>query len=367
MTRPIDEPGSADTALNRRKPRALSMESSSPSKENSDTYTGPNGVSFGDVAAKDHGRLGALRVHADHLRVLAMRNWCTRAFALVIVGLLALLAFSTTYGWIMTVEPCEMAGRTLKFIAKSDRHIDGKPPVFPKVVHQQWKTDKIPEGSTQEMWRGLWKQHFPEPEYTYMLWTDETQRELIKNHFPFFLDTYDNYRFNIQRADAVRYFILYMYGGIYADLDYEPLTNFYDYLPKDRVALVESPYQYNEYLQNSLMSSPLHDPFWNHTFAVLMKDASAPVLSSTGPVFLDNMIKTAKHPYWALPCENFQRLPMGETQNSHFISQLHREVLGRLAPIKSCGYYANTQCHFAKHHNTATYLKDTGVIQLIWV
>lgn len=354
-------------ALNRRKNRGLSMESNTPSKGNSESFSLPNGASFGDVAGKDKGNFGALRVHAQHLKVIAMRNWCTRGIALVLLGVVAMFIFSSTYGWMFTVEPCDMAARTLKVMGKSNRHISGKPAEFPKVIHQQWKTDEIPAGSTQEMWRALWKKHFPEPEYTYILWTDETQRELIANHYPFFLTTYDSYRFNIQRADAVRYFILYMYGGVYADLDYEPLTNFWEYLPKDRVSLVESPYQYNEYLQNSLMSSPIHDPFWNHTFARLIQDASAPVLSSTGPVFLDNMIKTAVHPYWALPCENFQRLPMGETQHAHFISKLHREVLGRLAPIKSCGWYTDPQCHFAKHHNTATYLKDTGVIQLMWV
>ena len=37
--------------------------------------------------------------------------------------------------------------------------------------------------------------------------------------YPWFLETFDNYQFPIQRADAIRYFVLAHYGGIYIDLD----------------------------------------------------------------------------------------------------------------------------------------------------
>lgn len=50
-------------------------------------------------------------------------------------------------------------------------------------------------------------------------WTDASARDFISQHFPWFVDTWDNYPFPIQRADAIRYFILYHYGGIYLDLD----------------------------------------------------------------------------------------------------------------------------------------------------
>lgn len=33
------------------------------------------------------------------------------------------------------------------------------------------------------------------------------------------MDIWDNYAFPIQRADAIRYFVLYHYGGIYLDMD----------------------------------------------------------------------------------------------------------------------------------------------------
>jgi len=37
--------------------------------------------------------------------------------------------------------------------------------------------------------------------------------------YPWFLETFDGYVYPIQRADAIRYFVLYYFGGIYIDLD----------------------------------------------------------------------------------------------------------------------------------------------------
>jgi len=42
---------------------------------------------------------------------------------------------------------------------------------------------------------------------------------LIGVRYPWFLETWDSYPFPIERADAIRYFALVHYGGIYIDLD----------------------------------------------------------------------------------------------------------------------------------------------------
>src|ERR1700761_5206189 len=41
----------------------------------------------------------------------------------------------------------------------------------------------------------------------------------IANEYPHFLATYDGYRYPVQRVDALRYFLMRHYGGIYMDLD----------------------------------------------------------------------------------------------------------------------------------------------------
>lgn len=51
------------------------------------------------------------------------------------------------------------------------------------------------------------------------LWTDASSREFIATEYPWFLEAFDGYKFPIQRADAIRYFVLAHFGGTYIDLD----------------------------------------------------------------------------------------------------------------------------------------------------
>jgi len=44
-------------------------------------------------------------------------------------------------------------------------------------------------------------------------------RDFIETEYPWFLHTYDHYRYPVQRVDAVRYFLMLHYGGIYMDFD----------------------------------------------------------------------------------------------------------------------------------------------------
>ena len=99
---------------------------------------------------------------------------------------------------------------------------------------------------------------------------------------------------------------------------------------------------------------------------MLLEKHNQPVLHATGPMFLDSVLQKNEFPVYALPCENFQRLPYNQRKHSPFLSQLHREVLGRLYPMKGCGKFTDLKCQFARHHNTATYLADTGLINLLW-
>lgn len=84
-------------------------------------------------------------------------------------------------------------------------------PSLPKIIHHQWKNSSVP--SKYMKWYKQWKIHFPEPEYQHILWTDESMHDLIKNHYGWFLETYEKYDKPIKRADAARYFILHYMGG----------------------------------------------------------------------------------------------------------------------------------------------------------
>jgi mannosyltransferase OCH1-like enzyme len=92
-------------------------------------------------------------------------------------------------------------------------------PVIPRILHQTWKTTDIPDEwqACVESWKTL------HPQWQYKLWTDDTGRWFIQNHYPDFLNIYDAFSYNIQRADAIRYCLLHAFGGVYVDLDMECL------------------------------------------------------------------------------------------------------------------------------------------------
>lgn len=316
-----------------------------------------------DVSKIGFGNLRGAPARTLQHRLQASLRW----LALAITGLLLLNVIYLSFAWLFFVDPCVVARDTHDRLQQEVRVgiTDArKPHGIPKIIHQQWKNDIVPAGDFTK-YHNMWKTLYPEPEYTHMLWTDESARELIKNEFSWFLEAYDNFYMNIQRADAARYFVLYKYGGLYADLDYEPFTNFWEHIPEDRVSLIESPYKINEEVQNSLMAGPKGDPFWNITFKIMYeRRKSHKVLSSTGPSMVDEAMRRSPHPTWfhVLPCENFHRIPLGEAgKNAPGISRLARAVMAYSPLVKTCGnWQRKDDCHFGLHHNAVSYMSNMG-------
>ncbi|KAH3835880.1 hypothetical protein DPMN_109248 [Dreissena polymorpha] len=100
-----------------------------------------------------------------------------------------------------------------------------------------------------------------------MFWTDETARQLIQAMYPDFIVVWDNYRNNVNKADALRYCVLYEFGGIYADLDFEclrpldPVTREYAAIfplePFEHSALrYNIPFLLNNAIEESLLEAP---------------------------------------------------------------------------------------------------------------
>jgi mannosyltransferase OCH1-like enzyme len=105
-----------------------------------------------------------------------------------------------------------------------------------------------------------WKKQFPNPHFTYKLWDDSDLKGLIIDKEPQLLEIYNGYHRNICRIDLARYVILYHYGGIYADMDFECLKNFYHNLKPNTAYIVASPKTHPS--NNALMCSNVKNPFW---------------------------------------------------------------------------------------------------------
>ena len=61
--------------------------------------------------------------------------------------------------------------------------------------------------------------------YEYKLWDLKDCENLIEKEFPEYLQLWNDFRYDIQRCDFIRYCILYKYGGLYLDCDIRPMKN----------------------------------------------------------------------------------------------------------------------------------------------
>jgi len=91
--------------------------------------------------------------------------------------------------------------------------------------------------------------------------------------------------------------MLFLHGGLYADMDVEALDNPFPHLPAG-VSIVASPYVENEKHQNSLMASPAGHPFWRALAAEAVRRRAAPKLyrttwQLTGSQLLDAVVLPA--------------------------------------------------------------------------
>ncbi|KZO98031.1 glycosyltransferase family 32 protein [Calocera viscosa TUFC12733] len=155
---------------------------------------------------------------------------------------------------------------------------------IPRILHQTWKDETLPEKwvNVSQGCRELM------PDYEYMLWTDASSREFIAEHYPWFLDTFDGYPYVIQRADTIRYFVLYHYGGTYLDLDVGCLRRLDPLLTHPVILPKTIPVG----MSNDLMLTAPHHPFFRRAIDSLQSfDHNwimnyPTVMFSTGPMFI---------------------------------------------------------------------------------
>ena len=169
---------------------------------------------------------------------------------------------------------------------------------FPKIIHQcygLWDSKIPPEIQKRiDTWKRL------HPSYKYILWDKKKCRDLIKTHYDWFLPIYDKYPYVIQRADAVRYFILFRYGGVYSDIDLEPAKSITPLLEKYKrkmCILYRSPN--SDMLTNDFIISKPKNIFWKKVIHYMITNSNLnymtkhlTVMNTTGPLMLDYVYET---------------------------------------------------------------------------
>ncbi|ESO88190.1 hypothetical protein LOTGIDRAFT_234732 [Lottia gigantea] len=245
---------------------------------------------------------------------------------------------------------------------------------IPKIIHQTWKSTAVPQMFVP--WVKTWMKR--NPDWEYWFWTDEATRKFIADKYPDFLPTFDGYSQPIRRADAMRYFILYEYGGVYADLDVESIQSFSPIIKKYSCFLGQEPFvhsvldtNFEHLVINAVMGCRKGHPFMKSLVEKLpLFSHMWHVLDSTGPHFVTLWYREyEKHHYppdhvngtYLAPAHYF--FPTFDPAKSfHFHSQCANfQNLNQMGK-RACIHLKKTSLHpydmknsFANHHWVHTY------------
>lgn len=88
---------------------------------------------------------------------------------------------------------------------------------IPKIIHQVWLGSPLPE--IFEPYMRSWVEHHLGRDWQYKLWTDEDVEKIELDNQQYY-DAVDNYGI---KSDILKWEIIYRYGGVYIDMDFECL------------------------------------------------------------------------------------------------------------------------------------------------
>ena len=80
---------------------------------------------------------------------------------------------------------------------------------MPKLLHQSWINETMP--TKFEEWSDSCR--MANPDWEWVLWTDEDNRKMVEKYAPWFMDTYEFLQTEIFRADAARNVYMHVFGG----------------------------------------------------------------------------------------------------------------------------------------------------------
>lgn len=113
-----------------------------------------------------------------------------------------------------------------EYVSKNIKYLDNG---IPKLIFQIWISENGKD--MPENWKISpieWKKHHPD--YIYVLWDKDNALNFITKYFNEYLDIYNDFKYVVSRCDMLRICILYIFGGIYSDLDNYPLKNIEEYI-----------------------------------------------------------------------------------------------------------------------------------------
>lgn len=220
---------------------------------------------------------------------------------------------------------------------------------IPKIIHQVWegRTEPFMPVRLQLLARTWQEQN---PDWEYHLWNGEEMEELVSTYFPEYLSMYRSFPYNVQRWDTIRYMILYLYGGVYTDLDsecYRPIETLFE---DKQICFGEEPPEHIIYpgvsrmIGNAFMASRKENAGWLDILkeisrAVQIDYPIHTVLYTTGPLMISRIFDSLreKHEAAFLPCR--QVTPVTKTDMCEYIFEGKKESFHLKIRDAYCAHY----------------------------
>ena len=130
--------------------------------------------------------------------------------------------------------------------------------MVPRIIHQSYKTVEHPY---PRHWQQSWRDSHTGWDYRFH--TDDDNLDLVRTHFSRFLAAFEAFPCGIMRADFARFLYLYLWGGVYADLDYvclNPFDALLEQIPQLGIPMLSENTYYRYH--NALLISEAGNPFW---------------------------------------------------------------------------------------------------------
>lgn len=213
----------------------------------------------------------------------------------------------------------------------------------PKIIHQVWINDTHLDPNLKRGIPAEWQQSQAEwirlhPDWQYILWDDARADAFLRRFYPDFVDFYYSYDYLIQRADALRYFVLNTFGGVYCDLDLYPAHNISRYLQggaKNYFVMSAG----SDVITNAFMVSSRNNPLMQKAIHSLAVARQAPpwyargkhlqVMFTTGPNFLNDLVVNGDSEYTMLPRRLFY--PYSSSENRMITDNFDSTVIRPLS------------------------------------
>jgi len=145
--------------------------------------------------------------------------------------------------------------------------------LHPRLIHQSWKTRRLHK-KIQRKWVESWLN--THEDYTYLFWSDGDLETLVKRAAPQLEDLWKKLS-NIEKADVSRYLIMWVYGGIYVDVDFEALSGLEGDLANNCVLLGYETqvhidlFEHHQTVSNAILASVPRHPLWEALLSAIIE------------------------------------------------------------------------------------------------